>query len=261
MCVMCESVVYHLMGRMQEMVKVSQTVSIMDIDFLNITKTNFLEDYLFLHLQQQQKCFVVTANPEIVMKAREDPLYKEMIQSADYIVPDGAGVLLAAKLMKQPLQERIAGFDVMMDLLAFANENRLSCYFLGAESDVNDQAVLEVKKKFPHLKIAGHQHGFFTDEEKVSKAVRESNPDIILVALGFPRQEEWITKHINHFDKGIFIGLGGSFDILAGKVNRAPDRWIKYNLEWLYRILQQPFRIKRIFKVFEFIIRILLKRK
>ncbi len=253
--------IYYAIERMQRMSKVGQTVSIMNIDFLNITKTNFLEDYLYLHLQQQQKSFVVTANPEIVMKAREDVAYKEMIQSADYIVPDGAGVLLAAKLMKQPLQERIAGFDLMMDLLAFANEKHLSCYFLGAEPDVSDQVVREAEKRFPHLKIAGHQHGFFTDEEKVSKTIRASNPDIILVALGFPRQEEWITKHINHFDKGLFIGVGGSFDVLSGKVKRAPDKWIKYNLEWLYRILQQPFRIKRIFKVFEFIMRIMLKRK
>lgn len=243
------------------MLKASRKVSIMDIDFLNITKRNFLEEHLYLHLQQQQKCFVVTANPEIVMKAREDVLYKEMIQSADYIVPDGAGVLLAAQIMKQPLEERIAGFDLMLDLLRFADEQELSCYFLGAEPDVNDQAVLEVKQRFPHVKIAGHQHGFFKDEDEVTKAVKESNPDIILVALGFPRQEEWITKHMVDFDKGVFMGVGGSFDVLSGKVKRAPDRWIKYNLEWLYRILQQPFRVKRILKVFEFIMRVFLKRK
>lgn len=243
------------------MSKVSQKVSIMDIDFFNITKNNFLEDHIFPHLEQQHKCFVVTANPEIVMKAREDNTYKEMIQSADYIVPDGIGILLAAKMMKQPLQERIAGSDLMMDLLEFAERQELSCYFLGAEPDVNDQAVLEAEKRFPHLKVAGHQHGYFKDDDQVAQVVRQSNPDIILVALGFPRQEEWITKHIADFDKGVFIGVGGSLDVLAGKVKRAPDRWIKYNLEWLYRILQQPFRIKRIFKVFEFIIRIILTRK
>lgn len=243
------------------MSKMEQTVTIMDIEFLNTTKTNFLEGHLYLHLQQERKCFVVTANPEIVMKAREDTAYKRAIQSADYIVPDGVGVLLAAKIMKQPLQERIAGSDLMIDLLTFAEEQELSCYFLGAEPDVNDQAVFEAKKRFPNLKVAGHQHGFFSDGDQVAEEVRASNPDIILVALGFPRQEEWIKNHIADFDKGVFIGVGGSLDILAGKVKRAPDRWIKYNLEWLYRILQQPFRVKRIFKVFEFMIRIILKKQ
>lgn len=247
--------------RMLVMSEASQTVSIMGIEFLNITKRSFLEDRLYPHIKQQQKCFVVTANPEIVMKTREDVTYKKIIQSADYVVPDGAGVLLAAKLMKQPLQERIAGFDLMMDLLALADEQGLSCYFLGAEPDVNNQAVLEAGKRFPHLKIAGHQHGFFNNDDEVAKDVQQSRPDIILVALGFPKQEEWITKYMKGFDKGIFIGLGGSFDILSGNVKRAPDRWIKYNLEWFYRILQQPFRIKRIFKVFEFILRVMLKRK
>src|SRR5699024_7319841 len=134
---------------MQEMTKVGQTVSIMDIDFLNKTKSNFLEECLYPRLQQGKKCFVVTANPEIVMKAREDTGYKEIIRTADYIVPDGAGILLAARILRQPLQERIAGSDLMMDLLAFAEERGLSCYFLGAEQDVNDQAVREALKKFP----------------------------------------------------------------------------------------------------------------
>ena len=246
---------------MQGMSNVEQTVSIMDIDFLNKTKADFLEECLYYRLQQGKKCFVVTANPEIVMKAREDAGYKGIIQSADYIVPDGVGILLAAKIMKQPLQERIAGSDLMMDLLGFAEEQGLSCYFLGAEPDVNDQAVREALKKFPHLKVAGHHHGFFSDDDQVAETVQQSRPDIILVALGFPRQEEWIAKHIGTFEKGVFIGVGGSLDILAGKVKRAPEKWIKFNLEWLYRILQQPFRVKRIVKVFEFMIRIVFKRK
>lgn len=243
------------------MLKTDKTVSIMDITFLNITRKSLLESHLYPNLKKQKKKFVVTANPEIVMKAREDPTYKKIIQSADYIVPDGAGIILASKFMKQPLQERIPGYDLMVDLLTFANEKQLSCYFLGAKRDVNDQMIINVKKKFPHLKIAGHQHGFFTDEEEIFQVVQKSNPDIILVALGFPRQEEWITKYMPYFSKGIFIGVGGSFDVLSGKVKRAPDIWIKYNLEWFYRMLQQPFRIKRIFKVFEFMLRVLLNRK
>lgn len=233
----------------------------MDIDFLNITQRDFLKLHIEPHLHQQEKCFIVTANPEIVMRTREDASYKQIVQSADYIVPDGVGILLAAKYMKQPLQERIAGFDVMMDLLAFAHQEKMSCYFLGAEEAVNAKAVQEVERRFPDLKIAGHHHGFFDmNDKQLADHIKQSNPDILFAALGFPRQEEWITTHMDDFSKGVFIGVGGSFDVLAGEVKRAPAGWIKLNLEWLYRLLQQPFRFKRVFKIFEFMMKVVLKK-
>lgn len=238
------------------------TVSIMDIDFLNMTKIDFLHNKLYPKLNKQEKCFVVTANPEIVMKARENKSYKEIIRSADYIVPDGAGILLAAKYMKQPLQERVAGSDLMIDLLEFANVQGLSVYLLGAKDYVNQKVVLEVEKRFPNVTIAGHRDGFFdVSDLEVAEKVRKSSADIVFVALGLPKQEEWISKHKNKFSKGLFIGVGGSFDVLAGEVKRAPQKWIDLNVEWLYRILQQPFRVKRIFKVFEFMLRIIFKRE
>lgn len=233
----------------------------MDIDFINMTQRDFLESYIYPHLHKEEKRFIVTANPEIVMKTREDATYKEIVQSADYIVPDGIGILLAAKYMKQPLQERIPGFDVTIDLLTFANQEGLSCYFLGAADTVNHKAVLEVKERFPHLKVAGHHHGFFDiGDDQIAKDIKQSNPDIIFVALGFPRQEEWISKYMGDFSKGIFIGVGGSFDVLAGEVKRAPEAWIKLHLEWLYRLLKQPTRFKRVLKLFEFMLRVIFKR-
>lgn len=241
---------------------IQDTVTIMGVDFLNETKTDFLHKRIYPKLNKQEKCFVVTANPEIVMKAREDHSYQGIIQSADYVVPDGAGILLAAKYMKQPLQERVAGSDLMIDLLEFANVQGLSVYLLGAKDYVNQKAVLEVEERFPNVKIAGHRDGYFDlNDSTVAEGVRESSPDIIFVALGLPKQEEWISKYIDGFSKGLFIGIGGSFDILAGEVKRAPQKWIDLNIEWLYRIFQQPFRIKRIFKVFEFMIRVILKRE
>ena len=243
------------------MSEINKTVSIMDINFLNVTKKNFLHYYLYPHLNRKQKCFIVTANPEIVMKTREDAAYKEIVQSADYVVPDGAGIILAAKHMKQPLQERVPGFDLMMDLLAFADAQGLSCYFLGAKDYVNTKVVLEVERRFPNVKIAGYHHGFFDiSDPKIVESVQQSAPDIIFVALGFPQQEEWITKYMDEFSNGLFMGVGGSFDVLAGEVKRAPQIWIKLNLEWLYRLFQQPSRVKRIFKVFEFMMRVVLKR-
>lgn len=242
------------------MVKVEK-VNIMDIEFVNTTKETLLTKHLFPILLNQQKCFIVTANPEIVMKAQEDQNYKQTVQQAHYIVPDGIGIIYAAKYLGTPLTERIAGFDLVLDLLKFANEKKLNVYFLGARDEVNQKATKKVKEKYPDINIVGAHHGFFDLEDStVVESVKDANPDLILVALGFPKQEEWICKYMDDFEKGLFIGVGGSFDVLAGEVKRAPDIWIKLNLEWFYRLIKQPFRIKRIVKVFQFMFKVMFKR-
>lgn len=220
-----------------------------------------MERYLFPRLNNEQKCFIVTGNPEIVMKARENKPYKSAVQAADYVIPDGAGILVAAKYLKQPLQERVAGFDVMMEMLAHANEHGFSCFILGAQEETNKKAVAEIERRYPNIQIAGRHHGYFDmDDPKIVDEVRTSEADIILVALGLPKQELWIAKHQDKFEKGVFMGVGGSIDVIAGEVKRAPDIWITLNLEWLYRLLKQPFRFKRILKVFEFMVRIVLRK-
>ncbi|SEP75638.1 N-acetylglucosaminyldiphosphoundecaprenol N-acetyl-beta-D-mannosaminyltransferase [Virgibacillus subterraneus] len=246
---------------MQNMTNQLKTVKIMNVNFINATKDIFLKNHIYPSLMNEHKQFIVTANPEIVMKTRENEQYEQAVQSADYVVPDGAGILIAAKYMKLPLQERIAGYDLMLDLLEFANEKRLSCFFLGAKEEVNEKAVLEVEKRFPNINIAGRHHGFFKlDDQELVEKVQNANADIVFVALGLPRQELWIARHSVRFQKGIFMGVGGSLDVLAGEVNRAPEIWIKLNLEWLYRLLKQPFRVKRILKVFEFMVRIMFRK-
>lgn len=238
-----------------------ETVEIMNVNFINATKNKFLTNYIYPSLMNENKQFIVTANPEIVMKARENEKYDEAIQSADYVVPDGAGILMAAKYMKLPLQERIAGYDLMLDLLEYANNKGLRCFFLGAKEEVNEKAVLEAERRFPNLTIAGRYHGFFDIEDQaIVDSVRKADADIVFVALGLPRQELWIARHMDQFQKGTFMGVGGSMDVLAGEVSRAPDIWIKLNLEWLHRLLKQPFRFKRILKVFEFMARIIFRK-
>lgn len=238
-----------------------EKVTIMEIDFINTTKVDFLQNHLSPRLIQQKKSFIVTANPEIVMKTREDADYKGIVQSADYVTPDGIGILMAAKYLKQPMHERISGYDLMLDLLDFAETEGLSYYFLGAEDNINKKAIMNIEKQYPNLTIAGNHHGFFDiDDVNVVEGVLETNPDIVFVALGLPRQEQWIANSMDRFNKGLFIGVGGSFDVIAGEVKRAPDKWIKLNLEWLYRLLQQPFRSKRILKIFEFMLRVIFKK-
>src|SRR5690625_3262018 len=166
-----------------------ENVVIMDIGFTNTTKKSLLHNYLFQHLDKQQKCYIVTANPEIVMKTTEDERYKYTVQKADYIVPDGIGILLAAKYLKNPLPERVSGYDLMLDLLEYANQKCLSIYFLGAKEKVNQKAVLKVREKYPNVTIAGSHHGFFDMEDsEVVRDIKSSAADIVFVALGFPKQ-------------------------------------------------------------------------
>ena len=236
----------------------SKVVNIMGIPFNNFSKQNLLDK---LSDPEMTKGFIVTANPEIVMATRNNEDYKNCVLSADYMIADGIGVIMASKWLKQPLQERIPGFELMMSMIDYASSARKSCYFLGASEAVNLKAVEQLKVQFPNLIVAGQHHGFFdlNDQEVVGR-VKEAKPDFIFVALGMPRQEQWIANNIDSFSKGVFMGVGGSFDVAAGEVKRAPNIWIKLNLEWLYRLIKQPFRWKRILKVFEFIFRIIFKK-
>lgn len=236
-------------------------VTVMDIDFYNTTKRDLLEQDLYPRLEREEKTFLVTANPEFVMHAQEDKEFKQIVQSADFVVPDGIGIIKAAEWMKQPLKERIPGFELMLDLLTHADEQGLSCYFLGAKESINEKTVEKVKSTYPSIKIAGWHHGYFDiADQRIAEAVRDTKPDMIFVALGMPRQEKWIARYKPLFAKGLFIGLGGSFDTLTGEVKRAPQKWIDLNLEWLYRFIKQPVRFKRILKLGKFMMRVLLKR-
>ncbi|OAT81608.1 acetylglucosaminyldiphospho-UDP acetyl-beta-D-mannosaminyltransferase [Bacillus sp. MKU004] len=231
-------------------------LSIFDIPFVHATKkevTGFLEN----NINIKRKTFVVTANPEIVMYAKKDPVYKKTVQKADIVVADGIGVIIGSKMMKQPLPERIPGFELMTELLEMADTSKWRVYLLGAKPEVVTTAADNIKKKYPGLTIAGTHHGYFKDhDETVTNAVKDAQPDLIFVALGFPRQEMWIEQAMPQFNKGLFMGVGGSFDVFAGTVQRAPEIWQKLNLEWFYRLLKQPSRWKRMLVLPQFIIEV-----
>jgi len=234
----------------------------MDIPFSNLTQNELLKDHIYPRINKEEKTFIVTANPEIVMQTRIDDIYKKSVKQADFIIPDGAGVVIASKIQGNPIKERVTGFDLMFKLLNYAEQHHLSCYFLGAKQEVNDRAVAEVKAQYPGIRIAGQHHGYFTDDQslEVARKIAEAKPDFVFVAMGFPRQEKFIATCLPEFDKGVFMGVGGVFDILAGEMTRAPRAWIKLNLEWLYRLIKQPFRWKRILKAFEFMLRALIRK-
>ena len=207
--------------------------------FYNILKKN---------LKNNKKMFVVTANPETFMISEKDEEMKQMLLDKDTtLVPDGIGIVKAARMINYDVKERIAGIDIANKLLEYGNELNKSIYLFGAKQEVIDSMKKVLKEKYHNLKILGTANGYQKNKDQVFEKIAKLKPDIVLVALGIPAQEKLIYKHLNKFNKGIFVGVGGSFDVISGYKKRAPQIFIKLNLEWLYRILKEPKRIKRFY--------------
>ncbi|WP_124220983.1 WecB/TagA/CpsF family glycosyltransferase [Aquisalibacillus elongatus] len=233
----------------------NKQVEILNVPFIHTTHKEFLNEITSPH---NHPIHVVTANPEIVMYAKEHPEYMRTIKQSDYIIADGIGIIIASKMINKPLPERIPGFELMDDLLNYSNEHKKRIYLLGAKEHVVRNAQQQIKEKYPNLTIAGYHHGYIdTDNLEVVEEIRQSEADFIFVALGYPKQEEWITRHKAKLNKGVLMGVGGSFDIWAGEAKRAPKIWLKLNLEWLYRLLTNPTRLKRMLKLPQFLIHVL----
>ncbi|PLT31046.1 WecB/TagA/CpsF family glycosyltransferase [Peribacillus deserti] len=238
-----------------------RTVNILGFPFINGTREGFVQHELKPKIMKQEKAFIVTANPEIVELAIGNEEYRKTVESADYIVPDGIGIIVASKMQKTPLAERITGFEVMQDLMTLADKQGLNVYMLGAQEHVVARAANQVKEQYPNLNLVGYHHGFFDiNDQAFAESVAKLQPDLIFVATGAPRQEKWISLHADTFDKGIFMGVGGCFDVLAGEVKGAPDLWKKYHVEWLYRLIRQPSRWKRMLVIPRFLLRVAKNR-
>lgn len=194
-----------------------------------------------------RKRFIVTANPEILMKAEKSQEIADMLlDPAVTIVPDGVSVVQAMHAHNLPAEERITGVDITEHLLMSAGENGLSVFLFGAKEEVVGALSKNLKRKYPNIKII-YRNGYEPNKDEIFEGIRKLAPDLVIVALGVPVQEQLIYKHISSFRKGIFIGVGGSLDILSGKKKRAPKFFIKTKTEWLYRIIREPSRIKRFY--------------
>ena len=164
-------------------------------------------------------------------------------------------------MLGQPLPERVTGYDTMIDLLTLGDKQQWKIYLLGAQQETLEKAVSNINANYPQIQIVGAHNGFFDWESNdIQREIQQSQPDLIFIALGVPRQEKWIADNLHLFEKGIFIGVGGSFDVIAGTVQRAPEIWQKVNLEWLYRLLKQPSRFGRMMSLPKFAIRILKEK-
>lgn len=199
-------------------------------------------------LQNKEKRFIVTANPETFMTAEKNPdLDKLLKKETTIIVPDGIGIVKAAHYLAIPVKEKITGVDVAAYLLSDANQLHKSVYFYGAKEEVLQKLLKMATVKYPDLAVSGFHNGYDGNDDDIFREIQQKKPDIILVALGIPRQELLIDRHYGNFSSGIFIGVGGSFDVLSGSKKRAPKIFVKMNLEWLYRIVREPKRLKRFY--------------
>lgn len=214
------------------------------------------------YLDNNDKRFIITANPETIMTSKKNKNLAKILNGNIDIIPDGIGIIYAAKILKIDIKERITGYDTMINLLSLANQKKKSLYLFGAKEEVIKKCIMKIKKEYPKIVIKGHANGYVKDKDKVFQDIIKSKPDICLVALGIPEQELLIDKHINDFKKGIFMGVGGSFDVFSETKKRAPKIFIKLNLEWLYRLFKEPYRIKRFYNNnIKFIIYVLKNRK
>lgn len=209
-------------------------------------------------IKKKKNTVVYTPNSEIIEQFRKDNSLMEMLNSADILTADGIGVVYGAKILGTPLKGRAAGYDIACKLLEIGAKEGFRFYLFGSREEVGQLAKKNIEKKYPGIQICGTQHGFF--KEPVGEKIAAENPDVLFVCLGAKKQEQWIFENKHLFDGTIFLGIGGSLDVFAGVVKRAPDIFIKLNLEWFYRLMKQPSRFIRMLALPRFLWQVILEK-
>ncbi len=227
--------------------------------FDNVTMEQAL-DMAWELMAQRKGAYVVTPNPEIVMLCRENPAMAAAVDSADMVIADGIGVIYGAKILGTPMAEKLPGIDFSGRLMERMAADGKSVFLFGAKPGVAEAAAENIKQKFPGIVIAGTNDGYFSDDAPIIDKINAAKPDLMLVCLGAPKQELWMQRNGPKLNVGLMIGAGGSLDVFAGVVERAPEKWQKAGLEWLYRLLKEPKRIGRMMKLPKFLILVICER-
>ncbi len=224
----------------------------MGVGFDNLTKAEFIQRAKNM-LDQRQRGYCVTPNAEIVYEAIQDAAFRELLNGASLVLPDGAGVILGAKILGTPMKEKVAGIEFGEAVCKLLSENKGRLFLLGSKPGIADAAGEKLSEKYPGLVICGTADGYFDDETAVVNKINEAQPDVIFVCLGAPKQEKFIKKHFDELNATLMLGLGGSLDGYAGMVQRAPQWMINLSLEWLYRLLKEPKRLGRMMRLPKFV--------
>ncbi|NLO89055.1 MAG: WecB/TagA/CpsF family glycosyltransferase [Clostridia bacterium] len=204
---------------------------------------------------------VVTLNAEILYRAQRDPELMKVILEADLVTPDGAGIVWASKRLGCPVPERVTGIDLMLALAKRAGEKGWRLFLYGAAPGVAEEAAKKLKAKNSGIRIAGTSHGYLNsgEQKQLIEKIKEAEPHILFVALGAPKQEFWINRNLEQLGVPVCMGVGGSFDVVAGKVRRAPVFMQRAGLEWLYRLIKEPRRFKRMLALPAFAVAVLIE--
>lgn len=220
----------------------------MGVGFDNVTLPQALERAAGM-VTRGEGGYVVTPNPEMVYSCRRDEGFADVLNGAALVVPDGIGIVHAARLLKTPLQERVPGIELGEQLAAWMATQGKRLYLLGAKPGIAERAAENLTRSYPGLVIAGTHDGYFQDDAPVAAALREAAPDVVFVCTGFPKQERFMAAHTAELPHCLMLGLGGSLDAFAGEVTRAPAFFRNHGLEWFYRLLREPKRIGRMMKL------------
>lgn len=204
---------------------------------------------------------VFTPNSEIILYAYKNPDYASILNHGNLVTPDGIGVVYASKILGRSLKERVGGFDLANEVLAEISKTGKTVYLFGGKPSVAEKAAEKIKKMYKGVVIVGTNDGYFdTEKEKeIIEDIKLKKPDLLFVCLGFPKQEKWIFEHKDELGAKVLMGLGGSLDVFAGEVKRAPEFYQKWGLEWFYRLIKQPSRFIRMLALPRFGFTVLLR--
>lgn len=228
-------------------------IDVLGVSFDDLTMDEAVEIALGF-MQERRACYACTPNPEIVMAAKGDAALRAALSGAELVLADGVGITKAAAMLGTPLKSRVPGIDFASNVISRLAERGGSVYLLGAKPLVAEAAAEKLSQTYPGIVIAGTNDGYFTDDAPVIEKINAASPDFLMVCLGSPKQELWMSANAGRLSCGLMAGLGGSLDVLAGNVQRAPETWRRLGLEWLYRVIKEPKRLGRVMKLPAFVL-------
>lgn len=233
---------------------------ILKVKFDVITKSETIKK-IIKYLKTNKNHLIFTPNPEMALEATKDDGFLNILNSADILIPDGIGIVIASYLNKIKLKERVAGCDIAYGILHVIKNSNYKVYLLGGKEGITKQAKANLEKEY-NVKIINGRDGYFKDSEdrEIVEHINQSNVDILFVGLGFPRQEKWLYKYKDQLNVKVSMGVGGTLDVMSGNVKRAPKIYQKIGMEWFYRLLKQPKRIGRIVKLPVFIFKVITNK-
>ncbi|MBV7274185.1 WecB/TagA/CpsF family glycosyltransferase [Clostridiaceae bacterium UIB06] len=228
---------------------------ILKYDIFNGTKLELMS-----YIEKFEKVNIISGNPEVLYNGLNDhELFNNFTGNRSVIIPDGVGTVVASKIIRKPVKEKIAGIEVMEEIIKKCEKEEKSIYLLGSKEEILQGCIQNLKNKYKGLNIVGSHNGYFdlNNCQDIIKDIQQKKPYALFVAMGSPRQDNFIINNMDNLTCKIFMGVGGSFDVFSGKVNRAPKWMIKLGLEWLYRVSKEPERIKRLISIPKFLFKVI----